>query len=679
LAPFDAKPPRPPRTGREDLRRPRNLLVTGIVVLALAALLVVNSNLSTERALTAEELYAAADKGEIEEITFITNEDRADVKFKAGTALAAKATDGKRRVNFRKDGLDAERLDKHAHELRTRPAEQGGPVEISIKKEPASTFFQTVVMYLFPWILLFTILWFFVFRQMRAPGVGGSVLSFGKSRAALQTKDKTGVTFKDVAGIDEAKEEVREIIEFLKNPDKFKRLGGRIPRGILLVGSPGCGKTLLAKAIAGEAEVPFFSICGSDFVEMFVGVGASRVRDLFRQAKEKSPCIVFLDEIDAVGRKRGSGLGGGHDEREQTLNAILVEMDGFDTDEGVIVIAATNRPDVLDPALLRPGRFDREIVIDLPDVKGREEILKVHARDVKLGGDVDLKVLARGTPTFSGAELEAVINEAAIVAAMKNREAVTLPDLEEARDKVKWGRKKTSRVMDEEDRKITAFHEAGHALVAQLLEEVEPLHKVTIVPRGPALGATMQLPERDHYHLQKKRLLGNLVVLYAGRIAEEMFCGDISAGAQNDIERATEIARRMVCEWGMSEAIGPVNYSQEEETLSLGREVTRTRNHSDATSVLIDREVKATLEQCYKRSEKILSKNRDKLEAIARALLKYETLSGKDVDDILNGKEPEAREAPAARAEVFPKVTPIRAPEIVLPLPPEVAPEPLGA
>ncbi|HKB16778.1 MAG TPA: ATP-dependent zinc metalloprotease FtsH, partial [Planctomycetota bacterium] len=394
-----------------------------------------------------------------------------------------------------------------------------------------------------PWIVIILLLYFFVVRQLRSPGGGGGVLSFGRSRATLYTKEnRTNVTFEDVAGIDEAKEEVQEIIEFLKNPARFQRLGGRIPRGVLLVGPPGAGKTLLAKAIAGEAEVPFFSISGSDFVEMFVGVGASRVRDLFKQAKENSPCIIFLDEIDAVGRKRGTGLGGGHDEREQTLNAILVEMDGFGTDEGVIVIAATNRPDVLDPALLRPGRFDREIVIDLPDVKGREAILKVHARKVKMGGDVELSILARSTPAFSGADLAAVINEAAILAAMRRKEQVGMEELEEARERVRFGRAKKSRVMEREDRLVVATHEAGHALVAALLPDAERPHKVTIIPRGMALGLTMKLPEKDRRTTTRKRMRAEISVAYGGRIAESLACEDISSGAHDDIRRATELA-----------------------------------------------------------------------------------------------------------------------------------------
>jgi cell division protease FtsH len=489
------------------------------------------------------------------------------------------------------------------------------------------------------WVAVIVLLYFLFMRQLRAPGAGGNILTFGKTHAKVAARDGSRVTFDDVAGIKEAKQEVVEVIEFLRNPKRFQNLGGRIPRGIMLVGSPGTGKTLLAKAIAGEAEVPFFSICGSDFVEMFVGVGASRVRDLFKQAKESSPCIIFLDEVDAVGRRRGSGLGGGHDEREQTLNAILVEMDGFDSDEGIILIAATNRPDVLDPALLRPGRFDREITIDLPDLAGREEILRVHGRKVKLDAGVDLHRIARATPGFSGAELAAVVNEAAIIAAMRNQQSILEVDLEEARDKIRWGRQKANPGMDEEDRTITAYHEAGHALAAHLLPEAEPVHKVTIIPRGMSLGSTMQLPERDRYHLSRAQLLGNLVVLYAGRAAEQLCCKDITAGAKSDIERATELARRMVCEWGMSEALGPINYTESEETLFLGREVTRTRNHSELLAQKIDEEVERLVQKSYDTALDLLRRHRQGLERIARALLERETLSGEDVAALVDGRE----------------------------------------
>jgi cell division protease FtsH len=669
---------RNPRGPREDLKKPRNLLASALIVVTIGILVVLTQNVAQTEPLTVNELNAALDTDQVESIHVWTNLWRADVRMRDGaTAYFGKMGEHVRRYYLAQDGTEVARLEQKVLALASRPEK---PIRTVLKTEEASTLAATLAQLFLPVILLFGLVWFFLFRQMRSPGAGGSVLSFGKSRPMLASRDKTGVSFKDVAGIEEAKDEVREVIEFLRNPDRFKRLGGRIPRGILLVGPPGCGKTLLAKAIAGEAGVPFFSICGSDFVEMFVGVGASRVRDLFKQAKDKSPCIVFLDEIDAVGRKRGSGLGGGHDEREQTLNAILVEMDGFDTDEGVIVLASTNRPDVLDPALLRPGRFDRQVTIDLPDVRGREEILKVHARDVKLSPGVDVNRLARGTPMFTGAELEAMINEGAILAAMKNRDFVGMEELEEARDKVKWGRKKMSKQMEEDDRKITAFHEAGHALAAAMLPEVEPLHKVTIIPRGMALGATMQLPSKDQYHMQKKRALGTITLLYAGRIAEELCCGDISAGASNDIERASELARRMVCEWGMSDEIGPINYAEAEETLFLGRETARPRPCSDATYVTIDKEVKLIIEQCYKRAEKILSKHKDKLEAIAKALLKYETLSGRDCEQIIRGEEPDISKlpTPGGRPAVVEPV--VVRPEIMPPLAaPGAAAEPLGA
>ena len=491
-----------------------------------------------------------------------------------------------------------------------------------------------------PWLLVLAIVWFFILRQMRSPGGSGGVLSFGRSRAALYTKEnRTNVTFDDVAGMEEAKSEVREIIEFLKNPGKFARLGGSIPRGVLLVGSPGTGKTLLAKAIAGEAEVPFFSISGSDFVEMFVGVGASRVRDLFKQAREASPCIVFLDEIDAVGRKRGTGMGGGHDEREQTLNAILVEMDGFDSDKGIILVGATNRPDVLDPALLRPGRFDRQVVIDRPDVKGREAILQVHARKVKLAAYVDMPTIAKATAGFSGAELAAVINEAAILAAMKNKESVDMSDLEEARDRVRWGREKRSRAIEEEDKKVTAYHEAGHAIVSMLTPDQDPVHKVTIVSRGRSLGATMSLPEKDDYNHWQKKLLGRIAVCFGGRIAEQLVFGDVSAGAQNDIEQATNLARVMVCELGMSEKVGPIKYTADDENPFLGKEFRLSGGVSQRTLELIDEEVRRIVDEQYQAANIMLQDQRVALDTIAEALLKYETLSGDECSAVLRGDD----------------------------------------
>jgi cell division protease FtsH len=492
-----------------------------------------------------------------------------------------------------------------------------------------------------PWIILLFLIYFFFIRQLRGPGGPGGVLSFGKSRATLITRDKAKKTFKDVAGIEEARTEVEELVGFLKNPRKFQRLGGRIPKGVLLIGPPGTGKTLLAKAIAGEANVPFYSISGSDFVEMFVGVGASRVRDLFQQARENSPCIIFLDEIDAVGRRRGTGLGGGHDEREQTLNEILVQMDGMESDDKIIVMAATNRPDVLDPALLRPGRFDRHVYVDLPDVKGREQILRVHARKVKMSDEADLSVLARTTPMFSGADLENIINEAALIAVMKDKEGIDNQDLEEARDKVVWGREKKSRVMDEADRWVTAYHEAGHALLGYLVPDVDKPHKVTIIPRGPSLGATHFLPSKDVYNRTSKELIGQIKVAYGGRIAEEMFIGDISTGAKGDIDQASAIARKMVCEWGMSDKLGPIKYQEDEETVFLGREITKTQFHSPDTLRLIDQEVRKIIDDAYAAARTVIEQNRTEIECIAQALMEYEVISGEELAALVkDGKLP---------------------------------------
>ena len=503
--------------------------------------------------------------------------------------------------------------------------------------EDSTSPFAWAFLYLGPFLLIF-ILFIFFMRQMRNQGGAGGVMSFGRSRAQLYTKENhTNVTFDDVAGVTEAKEEVREIVEFLKNPSRFTRIGGRIPRGVLLVGAPGCGKTLLAKAIAGEAEVPFFSISGSDFVEMFVGVGASRVRDLFKQARDNSPCIIFLDEIDAVGRRRGSGMGGGHDEREQTLNAILVEMDGFGTDEGIIVVAATNRRDVLDPALMRPGRFDREVVIDLPGYEGRKAILEVHLKRVKYDPAIDTSVLARSTPGYSGADLAAIVNEAAIMAVLAKREEVKMEDLDEAREKVRYGRKKKSFKVEEEDRQTTAYHEAGHAILAQLIEETDPPHKVTIIPRGMAMGTTMMLPEKETLQTRRRKLIGQLSVLFGGRVAEELFCDDISAGASDDIRRATDLARAMVSELGMSDKIGPINYGERQGSEFLGTELGRGKIHSEDTAREIDEEVRRLISEAYDRARALLSENRDAVEKLTQALLRYETIFGEEIQRLLDG------------------------------------------
>ncbi|HUI75313.1 MAG TPA: ATP-dependent zinc metalloprotease FtsH [Candidatus Acidoferrum sp.] len=502
----------------------------------------------------------------------------------------------------------------------------------------------------------------FLMRQMQAGG--NKALSFGKSRARLLSAQQKKATFKDVAGADEAKEELQEIIEFLKDPQRFQKLGGRIPKGVLLVGPPGTGKTLLARAIAGEANVPFFSISGSDFVEMFVGVGASRVRDLFEQGKKNAPCIIFIDEIDAVGRHRGAGLGGGHDEREQTLNALLVEMDGFESNEGVILIAATNRPDVLDPALLRPGRFDRRVVVARPDVKGREEILRVHTRKKPLADDVDLSIIARGTPGFSGADLENLVNEAALWAARQNRKFVMMVDFETAKDKVLMGVERKSMILSDEEKKNTAYHEAGHALVAEMTPGADPVHKVTIIPRGMALGLTMQLPTDDKHSYTKEQLEAMLDVLMGGRNAEEIFLGHITTGAGNDIERATEIARNMVCEWGMSE-LGPLAFGKKEEAIFLGREIAQHRDFSEATAVDIDREVKRIVSAAYANAKNILDNNRDKLERIAQALLEREVLDANEVKMLIEGTPlPEKPQTPPAPP---PQATPATDPKVVRP------------
>lgn len=484
-----------------------------------------------------------------------------------------------------------------------------------------------------PILLVAVLIYFFLIRQIKMAGKGA--LSFGKSKARLLSKDRNKLTFKDVAGVEEAKEEVSELVEFLKDPKKFQKLGGRIPKGILMIGPPGTGKTLLAKAIAGEADASFFSISGSDFVEMFVGVGASRVRDMFEQARRSTPCLVFIDEIDAVGRSRGHGLGGGNDEREQTLNALLVEMDGFDTQEGIIIIAATNRPDVLDPALLRPGRFDRQITVNLPDVRGREAILKVHARKVKLDTSVDLGVIARATPGYSGAELANLLNEAALTAARQGKKSIGMAELEEARIKVRWGRERRSLAMTDEDKKRTAWHEAGHAVVNVLLEHTHPLHKVTIIPRGQSLGSTMSLPKVEVWNRQRKEMLDMVTLAMAGRIAEEMHSGDISTGASGDIQQATQVARAMVCHYGMSEKLGMVQYGENNEYVFLGRDMARTKEYSEATAKEIDLEVKRIIDQSYSKAKQILEDNRDRLEMVANALLEFESLDGTQVEEIV--------------------------------------------
>ena len=522
-------------------------------------------------------------------------------------------------------------------------------VNIKVKEPDQSPWYFTILISWFPMLLLIAV-WIFFMRQMQMGG--GKAMSFGKSRARLLDHQTSKITFNDVAGIDEAKEELAEIIDFLKDPGKFTRLGGRIPKGVLLMGAPGTGKTLLAKAIAGEAEVPFFSISGSDFVEMFVGVGASRVRDLFIQGKKSAPCIIFIDEIDAVGRHRGAGLGGGHDEREQTLNQLLVEMDGFEANEGVIIVAATNRPDVLDPALLRPGRFDRQVIVPIPDVKGREMILQVHGKKTQVADDVDWARIARGTPGFSGADLENMVNEAALLAARQGADKVGMLHLEQAKDKVMMGSERRSMIITEEEKKITAYHEAGHALVAKLLPGTDPLHKVTIIPRGRALGLTQQLPLEDKYTYARSYLINNLCILLGGRVAEELVFGEITTGSGNDIERATNMARKMVCEWGMSEAMGPLTFGKKEEQIFLGREISQHRDYSESTAIQIDNEVKSLIMEAQDKVHELLEAHLDALHQIASELLEKETLLLEDIERII--REAGGEQAPTTKPNVEP-------------------------
>ena len=513
-------------------------------------------------------------------------------------------------------------------------------VDITVKPPEETPWYLSIFISWFPMLLLIGV-WIFFMRQMQMGGGKGGALSFGKTRAKLQGEGEVKVTFKDVAGIDEAKEELEEIIDFLRDPQKFTKLGGRIPKGVLLAGSPGTGKTLLAKAIAGEAKVPFFTISGSDFVEMFVGVGASRVRDLFNQGKKNAPCIIFIDEIDAVGRHRGAGLGGGHDEREQTLNQLLVEMDGFEANDGVIIIAATNRPDVLDPALLRPGRFDRQVVVPIPDIKGRQLILEIYGKKTKLASDVDMAVIARGTPGFSGADLENLVNEAALMAAREEKDEINMTHMERAKDKIMMGAERKSMIINDAEKEITAYHEAGHALVARLLPGTDPIHKVTIIPRGRALGLTMQLPMDEKYTHAKKFLLNSICILFGGRVAEKLVFDEITTGAGNDIERASELARKMVCEWGMSDELGPLAYGKKEEQIFLGREISQHRDYSEDTARKIDEEVKKIILDANDKVTHLLEENMDILKAISKELLERETITLEDMDRIIARLRPE--------------------------------------
>jgi cell division protease FtsH len=526
-------------------------------------------------------------------------------------------------------------------------------VIVEAKPEEEPSLLMNIFVSWFPMLLLIGV-WVFFMRQMQGGGRGGA-FSFGKSKARLLDENNNTVTFADVAGCEEAKEEVSELVEFLRDPSKFQKLGGRIPRGVLMVGNPGTGKTLLARAIAGEAKVPFFSISGSDFVEMFVGVGAARVRDMFENAKKHAPCIVFIDEIDAVGRQRGAGLGGGNDEREQTLNQLLVEMDGFEANSGVIIIAATNRPDVLDPALMRPGRFDRQVVVPLPDIRGRDQILQVHMRKVPIAPDVKADILARGTPGFSGADLANLVNEAALFAARGNKRLVDMEDFERAKDKIIMGAERRSMVMPEHERKNTAYHESGHAVVAKLLTRTDPVHKVTIIPRGRALGVTMQLPTEDRYSLDREQILQNIAVLFGGRIAEEVFMGQMTTGASNDFERATEMARNMVTRWGMTESLGTMVYAENEGEVFLGRSVTTHKNMSEETMRKVDAEIRRLLDQQYALARKILEDNRDKVEVMAKALLDWETIDAEQIDDIMAGRPPRPPKPLAAPVPKPPK------------------------
>jgi cell division protease FtsH len=559
------------------------------------------------------------------------------------------------------------KLETHLTEKMANELEYSGQFKSATNSNLMMNFFLNTI---FPFLFIVGLLYFFIFRQIKMAGKGA--MSFGKSRARMLNKDKNKITFKDVAGVEEAKEEVSELVEFLKDPKKFQKLGGRIPKGILMVGAPGTGKTLLAKAIAGEADASFFSISGSDFVEMFVGVGASRVRDMFEQARKNTPCLIFIDEIDAVGRSRGHGWGGGNDEREQTLNALLVEMDGFDTQDGIIIIAATNRPDVLDPALLRPGRFDRQIIVSLPDVRGREAILKVHARNVKLDPSANLAVIARGTPGYSGADLANLLNEAALLAARLGKKSIGMSELEEARIKVRMGRERRSMAMSEDNKKVTAWHEAGHALMNVLLEHTDTLHKVTIIPRGQSLGSTMSLPDEDVLSYRRKEMLDYIAMVLAGRIAEEIFSGDISSGASMDIQQATKVAHAMVCQWGMSERLGMVQYGNDSENVHMGREMGQRREYSESTAQEIDSEVKRIINEAYARSKSLIEQHRDKLEIIANALLEYETLDGSQVTDIVKTGNftpppPDPKVEPPSGAVA---VTPL--PEVPKPQPPKL-------
>src|SRR5215469_18532968 len=621
---------RTPRKGGEFRVPPRTWIVWIVIFSGIIALMLLRERMdSPGQVLTQWEFLLKVESNQISQATINYNPQDPFLTEIVGKYYKTDAAGARLKVNDR----EADPVPFRTKARLTQKLEDKLLAMPQFEVREPNTMLLSVVWSVLPIVIIAALIWFFFIRQIKMAGKGA--LSFGKSKARLLAKERNKTTFKDVAGIDEAIEEVSELVEFLKDPKKFQRLGGRIPKGILMVGPPGTGKTLLAKAIAGEADAAFFSISGSDFVEMFVGVGASRVRDMFEQARKNTPCLVFIDEIDAVGRSRGHGLGGGNDEREQTLNALLVEMDGFDTQEGIIIIAATNRPDVLDPALLRPGRFDRQVTVNLPDVRGREAILKVHAKNVKLAPSVDLSVIARGTPGYSGAELANLLNEAALLAASQSKKAVNMEELEEARDKVRWGRERRSLAMTDEEKKFTAWHEAGHAIVNVLLKHTHPLHKVTIIPRGQSLGSTMSLPKQDILSRRRKEMLDDIAMIMGGRIAEEIVSEDISTGAAMDIQQATNLARAMVCQYGMSDKLGMVQYGDNDEFVFLGREMARTKVYSEDTAREIDAEIKRIIDEQYKVAYDLIHGNRDKLELIAKSLLEYETLEGSQVEEIV--------------------------------------------
>jgi cell division protease FtsH len=617
------KPKRPLKNTPPERYQPKVLLVWLGILTVIGVLLLVSSGQTrgVER-ITVHQVVQAAEEGRVHN-GVIQGQPRGGRDWSVIQGeLVIPATEGQeaRRIQFESEG-------------RLTEANLQRLQEVGFTEKPSSTVLMDVMIGILPFILIIGLLYFLFVRQLRNAGRGA--MNFGKSKAKMLTRDREKITFADVAGCDEAKQEVSEIVDFLKDPKRFQKIGGRIPKGILMVGPPGTGKTLLAKAVAGEAEVPFFSISGSDFVEMFVGVGASRVRDMFEQGRKNAPCIVFIDEIDAVGRQRGAGLGGGNDEREQTLNSLLVEMDGFDGHEGVIIIAATNRPDVLDAALLRPGRFDRQVVIDLPDVVGREQILKVHAKKIALADTVELSLVARSTPGLSGADLANLLNESALTAARYKKKRVEMTDIEEAREKIQFGRERR-RIMDEDDKKLVAYHEAGHALIQAVVDDGSlPLHKVTIIPRGQSLGSTMFLPRRDTYNYSKRRMLNQICSIMGGRIAEEVVLGDVSSGASGDIKQATKIARHMVCDWGMSR-LGPVALGDNQDTVFLGREISRSQNYSEDTARLIDEEIQKIIKEQYQRATDIIVEKRESLDRVAYALLEHETIEGKHVHEIVD-------------------------------------------